>query len=185
MLFGSSRSPARVAAPRCAAARSRAALTHGHARAQEGWSDPGTFHHAKLTHLPAGRRIFYKFGSRQHGFSREFSFLAPPEAGPGAEVSIVMLADMGEGQVRPRNLTAFLFLYSFFPFKIAWPRARCGLGAWPPMHDVLSRFTPRQPCQASLTSSIVCRGAAAERRLRMHARLRQRPLAEVAVSLRQ
>ena len=65
---------------------------------QEGWLDPGTFHFATLRHLRAGKRVYYRFGSRRTGFSEEFSFLAPPLPGPDQEVQMIMLADMGQAQ---------------------------------------------------------------------------------------
>lgn len=47
-----------------------------------GWLDPGWQHSAALPSLPPGAaRVHYRFGSDAAGWSRTFSFAAPPQRG--------------------------------------------------------------------------------------------------------
>jgi hypothetical protein len=70
----------------------------GGAAKNEGWLNPGIFHHALLTGLEPSRRYYYIFGCPSSGFSSEFSFRAPPPVGADTEVHIIALADMGQAE---------------------------------------------------------------------------------------
>lgn len=65
---------------------------------QEGWLDPGFFHSALLTGLTPGSTYYYRFGGDAVGLSQVFLFAAAPEVGADTSVSILLIADMGQGE---------------------------------------------------------------------------------------
>ena len=62
-----------------------------------GYRNPGQFHSAVLTGLPAGQTIFYQFGDRAFSWSQWYSFTAPPAA--AAAVQFVAFGDLGQWQL--------------------------------------------------------------------------------------
>lgn len=51
-----------------------------------GWLDPGWLHHAVIPSIPGpGSRVWYRFGSDAAGWSKAFSFAAPPAPGKGTK----------------------------------------------------------------------------------------------------
>ena len=63
-----------------------------------GWSDPLTWHYARISGLtPGGAIVYYIYGSDTNGYSNELSFKpAPPvQAKQDSPIHIVAIADMG------------------------------------------------------------------------------------------
>jgi len=63
-----------------------------------GWSDPLTWHYARITGLtPGGDIVYYVYGSDTNGYSTELSFKpAPPvQAKQSLPIHIIAIADMG------------------------------------------------------------------------------------------
>ncbi|GMH34491.1 hypothetical protein BSKO_02325 [Bryopsis sp. KO-2023] len=63
---------------------------------EEGWMEPGVFHRALMTDLKPGKTYYYKYGDEEFGFSEEFSFVTPPEAGAQDSITFIAFGDMGE-----------------------------------------------------------------------------------------
>lgn len=75
--------------------------------AGEGWLDPGSLHRALLQGLKPDTEYFYIYGSKEHGWSEEASFVTPPPTGPQSSVSLLAIADMGQAEVDGSNENGF------------------------------------------------------------------------------
>ncbi|PNW76719.1 hypothetical protein CHLRE_11g468500v5 [Chlamydomonas reinhardtii] len=73
----------------------------GGAAISVGWVDAGTHHVATLTGLKPATRYYYRVGDPQGdgGWSKEYSFVSAPPAGPAGTVRALFVADMGQAEV--------------------------------------------------------------------------------------
>ncbi|PSC73699.1 inactive purple acid phosphatase 27 [Micractinium conductrix] len=63
-----------------------------------GWMEPGMLHGAVMGGLQPLTAYYYQYGDKELGWSEVESFVSPPATGPGASVTLLAVADLGQAE---------------------------------------------------------------------------------------